>query len=57
MIIIPLIYKYIGSMHSGICVRLTETKYKTSYLLKNSLNYTSESLGDSIIASCYNFNY
>jgi hypothetical protein len=30
MIIIPIIYKYIGSMHtsiSGICVRLTETKY------------------------------
>jgi hypothetical protein len=27
MIIIPIIYKYIGSMHNGICVRLTETKY------------------------------
>lgn len=27
MIIIPIIYKYIGSMHSGICVRSTETKY------------------------------
>jgi hypothetical protein len=27
MIIIPIIYKYIGSMQSGICVRLTETKY------------------------------
>ena len=46
-------------MHNGICVRLTETKYlfQDVILTKNSLNYTSESLGDSIIASCYNFNY
>jgi len=46
-------------MHNGICVRLTETKYlfQDVRLTKNSLNYTSESLGDSIIASCYNFNY
>ncbi len=27
MIIIPIIHKYIGRVHNGICVRLTETKY------------------------------
>jgi hypothetical protein len=59
MIIIPIIYKYIGSMHSGICVRLTETKYLFQDVIftKKQPEYTSESVGDSIVASCYNFNY